>query len=173
MLNKVFLLAVVVVLASCQHKENKAVQISNNTGNDTESYETMSADDAKQANKMAQSKIDEQVEEIEVKDRVFFAYDSAKLSKEAKRILDVQAEWLNSDNSIQITIEGHCDERGTREYNIALGEKRANSARNYLVKKGVAKSRIKTVSYGKEKPAFFGSNPEIMAKNRRAVTVIN
>lgn len=172
MLRKIFLLSVIATLASCQHKPAHIEQVSN--VNETDSYQTMNSEaEADRMNEMAQAKIDEQVEEIEVKDRVFFDYDSAKLSKDAKEILAVQAEWLKSDKSIKITIEGHCDERGTREYNIALGEKRANTAKNYLIKKGVAKSRIKTVSYGKEKPAFFGSTPKIMAKNRRAVTVIN
>jgi peptidoglycan-associated lipoprotein len=115
----------------------------------------------------------EEVEEIEVKDRVFFGYDSADLSSDAKAILDVQASWLKSDSAIEVTIEGHCDQRGTREYNIALGEKRANSAKNYLIDQGVSENRIKVISYGKERPAFFGTSSDVMSKNRRAVTVIN
>jgi peptidoglycan-associated lipoprotein len=115
---------------------------------------------------------EKEIEEIEVKDRVLFGYDSAALTSEAEEILNVQSEWLKSDPSIKIVIEGHCDERGTREYNIALGEKRANSAKQYLVNKGVLESRIKIISYGKERPAFFGDSPEVMAKNRRAVVVV-
>lgn len=112
-------------------------------------------------------------DEIEVQDRVFFGYDSSEISDEAKKILDTQALWLNSDPSIKITLEGHCDERGTREYNIALGDRRATAAKNYLVKTGgVAAARIKTVSYGKERPAYFGTDEETISKNRRAVTVV-
>lgn len=115
---------------------------------------------------------EKELEEVEVKDRVHFAYDSSELSNEAKDILDVQAEWLKSDETINITIEGHCDERGTREYNIALGERRANAAKAYLTSKGIFEDRIKVISYGKERPAFFGDTPEVFAKNRRAVTVV-
>jgi peptidoglycan-associated lipoprotein len=110
--------------------------------------------------------------EIEVQDRVFFAYDSSEISDEAKKILDVQSLWLKSDESIKIIIEGHCDEKGTREYNIALGEKRANAAKQYLTKSGIASSRIKTISYGKEKLAYFGADEEVISKNRRAVVVV-
>lgn len=111
-------------------------------------------------------------ETVEVQDRVFFGYDSAELSDEARKILDVQARWLNDNPKIEITIEGHCDERGTREYNIALGEKRAISAKKYLEKQGVDSSRIKTISYGKEKPAYFGTSESIHAKNRRSVVIV-
>lgn len=78
-----------------------------------------------------------------------------------------------SDTNIKVTIEGHTDERGTREYNLALGEKRANAVKNYLVENGIDVSRLKTVSFGKERSAFFGATEEIFGKNRRAVTVIN
>ncbi len=111
--------------------------------------------------------------EVAVQDRVFFDYNSSDLSEEAKKILDVQAQWLKSDPSIKITIEGHCDERGTREYNIALGDRRANSAKSYLVKNGVEAARIKTVSYGKERLAYFGTDEVTVSKNRRAVAVVN
>lgn len=111
--------------------------------------------------------------EVEVQDRVFFASNSSSLDDDAKKILDVQTEWLKSDETIKITIEGHCDERGTREYNIALGEKRAFAVKKYLKQKGIAESRVKVVSYGKERLAFIGNSDEIHAKNRRAVTVVN
>jgi peptidoglycan-associated lipoprotein len=84
-----------------------------------------------------------------------------------------QAKWLKEHPAISMVIEGHCDERGTREYNIALGDKRANSAKSYLTSNGVDSARIKTISYGKERPAFFGTNEDVLAKNRRAVTVVN
>ena len=86
--------------------------------------------------------------------------------------LDNQAQWLNRYSQYTFTIEGHADERGTREYNLALGERRANAAKNYLVSLGVAANRISTVSYGKERPAATGSNEQAWAQNRRAVSVV-
>ncbi|MCI5049317.1 MAG: peptidoglycan-associated lipoprotein Pal [Rickettsiales bacterium] len=107
-----------------------------------------------------------------VGDRVFFGYDSSVLSYEAQQTLDRQAEWLQQYPQVNIVMEGHCDERGTRAYNLALGERRADAARSYLVSLGVSPSRITTVSYGKERPAALGSNESSWAQNRRAVTVI-
>lgn len=135
-----------------------------------EVYETF--ENEQQVNE-SNRKIEEKVEEIEVKDRIFFGYDSFDINAEAKEILDVQAAWLNSDTATKIIIEGHCDERGTREYNIALGEKRANSVKKYLNDKGIAKERVKIVSYGKERPEIFGADEISMSKNRRAVTVVD
>jgi len=105
-------------------------------------------------------------------DRVLFALDSYELDAAAKSTLDAQAAWLNQYQQVTITVEGHCDERGTREYNLALGDRRANAAKNYLVSRGIAPSRINTISYGKERPAVQGSDEEAYAQNRRAVTVL-
>jgi peptidoglycan-associated lipoprotein len=105
-------------------------------------------------------------------DRVFFALDSFSLSPEARSTLDAQAQWLNSNPRVNVTIEGHADERGTREYNLALGERRANSARVYLESRGVSPSRMQTVSFGKERPEAFGSDEASHSRNRRAVTVV-
>lgn len=110
---------------------------------------------------------------VNVGDRVFFGYDRYDLSAEARMILDRQAEWLNLYSSLNVTIEGHADERGTREYNLALGDRRANSVRNYLVATGVEPSRITTISYGKERPAVPGANETAWAQNRRGVTKID
>lgn len=112
--------------------------------------------------------------EKNVGDRVYFGFDKHDLTKEAKAQLDRQAAWLNSKGkeSLNVMVEGHCDERGTREYNLALGEKRANSAKNYLVTKGVESGRIETISYGKEKPAVIGNTEQDYGQNRRSVTVI-
>lgn len=109
---------------------------------------------------------------VNVGDRVFFGFDRSDLSAEARATLDRQAAWLNKYPSVMIAVEGHCDERGTREYNLALGERRANAAKNYLIASGVESSRITTVSYGKERPAVLGSNEAAWAQNRRAVSVI-
>ena len=108
----------------------------------------------------------------EAGDRVYFATDSSVLNSEAQAVLRAQAEWLKSYTDLNVLIEGHCDERGTREYNLALGERRANSVKKYLTKLGVSKRRISTVSYGKERPAVVGSGAETWAQNRRSVTVV-
>lgn len=107
-----------------------------------------------------------------VGDRVFFAYDSSDLAPEARDTLNRQVEWLNRYPNLQITIEGHADERGTREYNIALGDRRATTVKNYLVSMGVPSSRVNTISYGKERPAVVGSDASSWAQNRRAVTTV-
>ncbi len=105
-------------------------------------------------------------------DRVFFALDSHTLTAEGRATLDAQAQWLNSNPQVNVTLEGHADERGTREYNIALGERRATAARQYLESRGVSAGRIQTISYGKERPEVVGSGEESYARNRRAVTVV-
>lgn len=109
---------------------------------------------------------------VNVGDRVFFGYDQYDLSQEARDTLGRQATWLNQYSNLRITIEGHADERGTREYNLALGERRANAVKNYLVALGVDGGRVTTVSYGKERPAVPGSNETSWAQNRRGVTVV-
>jgi peptidoglycan-associated lipoprotein len=109
---------------------------------------------------------------VNVGDRVFFDFDRSDLTTEAQATLDRQATWLKKYSSAKVTLEGHCDERGTREYNIALGERRATAAKNYLVAAGISSSRVDTISYGKERPAVVGSNEASWAQNRRAVTII-
>ncbi len=109
---------------------------------------------------------------VNVGDRVFYALDKSDLSTEAQATLDRQAAWLKKYPSTRITLEGHCDERGTREYNLALGERRATAAKNYLVAAGISAARVNTISYGKERPAVVGSSEEAWAQNRRAVTVV-
>ena len=105
-------------------------------------------------------------------DRVFFGYDRHDLSAEARAVLRDQAAWLNTYSDTRITIAGNCDERGTREYNLALGARRANATRDYLVSQGVDPSRISTTSYGKERPTCRESNESCWAVNRNAMTVI-
>ena len=107
----------------------------------------------------------------ETNDVVYFALNSSSLDATAKADLRAQAEWLKAHPKALIVVEGRCDERGTREYNLALGERRANIARSYLVANGVAANRIKTISYGKDKPVVLGSDEESWAKNRSATTV--
>jgi peptidoglycan-associated lipoprotein len=105
-------------------------------------------------------------------DRVLFATDSHTIDDEARRILDSQAAWLQRNAAVRVTIEGHADERGTREYNLALGDRRANSAKNYLAARGIAASRMTTISWGKERPVAEGSDEGAWAQNRRAVTIL-
>jgi peptidoglycan-associated lipoprotein len=109
----------------------------------------------------------------QVGDRIFFDFDKSSISPEARAILERQAAFLKTNAQITLTVEGHCDERGTREYNLALGERRATSDKNGLVALGVQASRLQTISYGKERPAVVGSNEAAWAQNRRAVGVIN
>ena len=110
---------------------------------------------------------------VNVGDRVFFGYDSSDLDSDALELLQDQVAWLKQNSDVSITIEGHCDERGTREYNLALGEKRAQSVKNYLIGLGINPDRVSTISYGKERPAVVGSNDGAWAQNRRSVTLVN
>jgi peptidoglycan-associated lipoprotein len=110
--------------------------------------------------------------ERNVGDRVFFGYDKSVVTKDGHATLMRQSEWLKAHDKINVTVEGHCDDRGTREYNLALGERRASAAAKALESHGVASSKIESVSYGKERPAVLGTGEEVWGKNRRAVTVL-
>ena len=105
-------------------------------------------------------------------DRVLFETDSYSLDDEDRSVLDSQIAWLQRYPNVRVTIEGHADERGTREYNLALGDRRANAAKNYLAARGVSESRIQVISWGKERPSALGSDEGAWAQNRRAVTVL-
>ena len=134
----------------------------------TDSAEEASAETTQQA------AIEEQSEDFAqaAKDRVFFGFDKSTLNAEAVDTLKAQAEWLLANPDTTAVVEGHADDRGTREYNLALGERRAVAVKNYLISRGVDASRIKTISYGKERPAVVGANEAAWAQNRRAVTVV-
>ena len=106
-----------------------------------------------------------------VPDRVFFATNETILTTASRETLRAQAAWLRKNSNINVVLEGHADERGTREYNLALGERRANSAKDYLMTYGISSDRISVISYGKERPVDAGSNPLAWSKNRRSVTV--
>jgi peptidoglycan-associated lipoprotein len=110
---------------------------------------------------------------VAVGDRVFFDYDKSDLKPEARRQVERWAAFLKTNANATITIEGHCDERGTREYNLGLGERRANAAKNFLVSQGIEARRVATISYGKERPAVNGSNEAAWSQNRRSVAVVN
>lgn len=110
---------------------------------------------------------------VNVGDRVLFTVDSSEVTPEGRGILDRQAAWLNQYSRYAFVIEGHADERGTREYNIALGARRAAATRDYLISRGVSSSRMRTISYGKERPVAVCDNESCWNQNRRSVTVLN
>ena len=110
---------------------------------------------------------------VNVGDRVFFETDSSELTPQARATLDKQAQWLSQYNRYSFIIEGHADERGTREYNIALGARRAQTVREYLISRGVMAQRMHTISYGKERPVAVCNDISCWSQNRRAVTVLN
>ena len=162
MFKKFLMMFVVLALVS-------ACASSSKTGKDGEYDVIETAEDAEQAN----SKTSTTVQEVSVPDRVYFGFDKYNINSDSVEVLNLQTNWLKADASVNVVVEGHCDERGTREYNLALGERRANSVKNYLVKKGIAANRIKTVSYGKERPIFVGTGESVWSKNRVAVTVVS
>ena len=106
-----------------------------------------------------------------VRDRVFYATNKSTLTTASRDVLRKQAAWLRKNKNISVTVEGHADERGTREYNLALGERRANAVKDYLMTYGISGSRISVISYGKERPVNSGSTPLAWSQNRRAVTL--
>lgn len=108
----------------------------------------------------------------EIGDRVYFGYDQYDLTSEARSTIERQAQWMKTYPNVTVMVEGHCDERGTREYNLALGEKRANAVRNYLISNGVQAGRVQSISYGKERPAIMGADETSWAQNRRGVLVV-
>jgi peptidoglycan-associated lipoprotein len=110
---------------------------------------------------------------LNVGDRVFFDFDKYNLTDEAQATAQRQAEWLKANPTVTVAIEGHADERGTREYNLALGERRATALKNYLVTLGVASARVSTISYGKERPVALGHSETAWSQNRRGVLVVN
>lgn len=148
------------LITGCQSKYN----------GDGEKYDTVKNE--REAKKRNQKMYDE-IEQVEVPDKVYFGFDEYSLTERTKEVLKLQAEWLQQDKSIDVIIEGHCDERGTKEYNYALGARRANAVKSYLMKKGVSSRRLKTVSYGKDRPEHLGQSETIWSRNRRAVTLIN
>ena len=160
-----------ILLASCETASQKAVS---GSASSSSSSSASKSDSVKKGSSLfAKGKETPADKLISVGDRVLFDYDSAELSNDAKLILDKQSRFLRANTDMTFTIEGHCDERGTREYNLALGEQRATAVRDYLVIEGISPDRLRVISYGKEKPAVVGANDMAFAKNRRAVTKID
>ena len=169
-LKNVFLILIAcVVLSACATKKEVAVDTSTSTSTGTE--ESI----ASPGNQM-QGDVYVGTEGIKyladgVPDRVFFATNESILTTASRETLRAQATWLRKNSSVNVIIEGHADERGTREYNLALGERRANAAKDYLMTYGISSDRISVLSYGKERPVDSGSTPLSWSKNRRSVTV--
>ena len=166
------LIVAVALLSACETASQKVVTGSAASSSGSTSSSTSSSVDKKKS-LFAQAKQTASDKLVAVGDRVLFNYDSAKLDSSAKILLDAQSRFLRANTDLNFIVEGHCDERGTREYNLALGEQRATAVRDYLVIQGIDPDRIKVISYGKEKPAVVGSNGMAWSKNRRAVTVID
>ena len=158
------IVAATLLLAACETASQVSGDSASTSASNTASSSSASssAADKTPAEKLAQ-----------VGDTVNFGFDSAELTVSARSTLNRQAAFLSLNPDLMIVIEGHADERGTREYNLALGDRRATAVRDYLVAKGINSARVRTVSYGKERPAVAGSDEAAWAKNRRAATVLN
>ena len=171
MKNKILIVTAIsslLLLSACETASQKVV-----SGTSASGSASASTSVAKKKSLFAAAKQTKAEKLIAVGDRVLFDYDSAKLDSSAKILLDSQSRFLRANTDLNFIIEGHADERGTREYNLALGEQRATAVRDYLVIQGIDPDRIKVISYGKEKPAVVGSNTMAWSKNRRAVTIID
>ncbi len=174
MFNKFFaMVGALLLLASCETASQKAISGSSSSTSSSKVSKSDSVKKGKGSSLFAKGTESAEDKLIAVGDRVLFDYDSSELSNDAKLILDKQSRFLRANTDLTFTIEGHCDERGTREYNLALGEQRATAVRDYLVIEGISPERLRVISYGKEKPAVVGSNDMAFAKNRRAVTTID
>lgn len=168
------LLAAVAMVSACAQDQD-ITSGSSGTGGVTSSTTGSSSSGSSAAGVASSGLIAGSKEEFvaEVGDRIFFGYDKSDLTQSAQSTLDRQAIWLQKYPSVRVTIEGHCDERGTREYNLALGERRANAVKDYLVARGVDGGRISSISYGKERPVAFGNKKGAWMQNRRGVTVVD
>ena len=162
------IVAATFLLAACE----TASQVSGDSAS-TSASNTASSSAASSSSSSAAAEKTPAQKLAQVGDTVNFDFDSAELTVSARSTLNRQAAFLSVNPDLMIVIEGHADERGTREYNLALGERRATAVRDYLVAKGINSARVRTVSYGKERPAVSGSDEAAWAKNRRAATVLN
>lgn len=162
------MLAVILLVAACTKKPTETVVTSTDGGMSGGSSSTMGTDT------MGTSIAPGSKEDftVNIGDRVFFDYDMSDLKPEGRATVERQVQWLKTYANTRITVEGHADERGTREYNLALGERRAQAVRNYMIALGLDASRVSTISYGKERPAVVGSDESSWAQNRRAVSAV-
>jgi len=167
------ILAAAALLAACSSTPEEVVELKGTGG--TQAAPAPAAPPPQQAVRPPTGPAPGSKEEFAqtVGDRVFFDTDRSDLAPDARQTVEKQAAWLKKYAAVTVTVEGHCDERGTREYNLALGERRATSVKNYLVALGIAPNRVRTISYGKERPAVVGSSEQAWTQNRRGVTVVN
>ena len=161
------IVAATFLLAACETASQVSGDSASTSASNSASSSAASSSSSASAEKTPAEKL------AQVGDTVNFDFDSAELTVSARSTLNRQSAFLSLNPDLMIVIEGHADERGTREYNLALGERRATAVRDYLVAKGINAARVRTVSYGKERPAVSGSDEAAWAKNRRAATVPN
>ena len=161
------IVATTFLLAACETASQVSGDSASTSASNTASSSSASSASSPAADKTPAEKL------AQVGDTVNFDFDSAELTVSARSTLNRQAAFLSLNPDLMIVIEGHADERGTREYNLALGDRRATAVRDYLVAKGINSARVRTVSYGKERPAVAGSEEAAWAQNRRAATVLN
>ena len=161
------IVAATFLLAACETASQVSGDSASTSASNTASSSAASSSSSAPSGKTSAEKL------AQVGDTVNFDFDSAELTVSARSTLNRQSAFLSVNPDLMIVIEGHADERGTREYNLALGERRATAVRDYLVAKGINSARVRTVSYGKERPAVSGSDEAAWAKNRRAATVLN
>ena len=164
------------IVTACATK--KSVKTTTESSTTTKAAETQKADPIEKLDALMQGDVyigSDTVGELAsgVPDRVFFATNETILTTASRETLRKQAAWLRQNSDVTVVVEGHADERGTREYNLALGEKRAQAVKNYLIGLGINPDRVSTISYGKERPAVVGSNDGAWAQNRRSVTLVN
>ena len=166
---KIVSMAAALLLVAACASEEKEVSTSSGSGASQQNSASPSASSGLSVSAPAPGSVEEF---ITIGDRVYFDFDKAEIRNDGTPTLNDQAAWLKKYPNITIVVEGHADERGTREYNLALGARRANAVKEYLVSRGVSANRIETVSYGKERPAVLGSNDAAWAQNRRGVSVV-
>ncbi len=164
------LVAVVALVAACETAPDESSSTSG-AGSATTSQPSTSTAPATPA-RMATVPGSQDDLVVNVGDRVFFGFDKYSLTASARATLEKQAAWMNKYPAVTVSVEGHADERGTREYNLGLGDRRANSVKDYMVALGINPSRLKAISYGKERPVALGSNEAAWAQNRRSVTMV-
>ena len=166
--------SVAFLFAACETASNVAGEsASGSSSSSATGSATASTSGSSSSGSVAATQISNSEKLAQVGNTVYFGFDSSELDNEGQVTLDRQAAFLNVNPTLVVIVEGHADERGTREYNLALGDRRAVAVRDYLLAKGLNSARIRTVSYGKEKPAVAGSNDTSWLKNRRAATVLN
>ena len=163
--------AVAFLFTACETASNVAGDSA--SGSSSSSATAAGAGSSSSGNSTTATQMSDAEKLAQVGNTVYFGFDSSELAVEAQAILDRQSAFLNVNPTMVVIIEGHADERGTREYNLALGDRRAVAVRDYLLAKGLNAARVRTVSYGKERPAVSGSNESSWEFNRRAATVLN